>query len=340
MTAPSASYRRSAPSRLLSRTIRGVSASTSAPTGTLTKKIHSHPRYFVNTPPASTPTAAPLPPSAPQIPRALFRSAPSSKLVMTIESAAGEMMAPPSPCTPRAAISIPSDWASPHASEASVKSTTPTMKTRLRPSRSAARPPRRRKPPNAIAYAVITHCRFSREKSSERPIEGKATFTIETSRIVMKKAVATTASTLQRWGSDAIQSLLVRVSRSNERPLLGYSVGRTSRAERDRARTAGSGADLRLSRDPGVGGECVGHEEITGSFTSAPCGTLGAVAVAGERCEVGAVGVDPGRPAASLPSSRPGALLAAGLFGGDLVRALHRYALVAGALPRARVAER
>ena len=69
------------------------------PTGTLTKKIHSQPRYLVRTPPASTPTAAPEPPIAPQIPSALFRSAPSSKVVVMIESAAGVMIAAPRPCT-------------------------------------------------------------------------------------------------------------------------------------------------------------------------------------------------------------------------------------------------
>src|SRR4029077_5996521 len=192
--------------------MRGVKASTAAPTGTFTKKIHSQPRYFVNTPPASTPTAAPLPPSAPQIPRALFRSVPSSKLVITIESAAGVMIAPPRPCTARATISIPSDCANPQTSEASVNSATPTMNTRRRPSRSAARPPSSRKPPKAIEYAVITHCRFSREKSRARPMDGSATLTIETSRIVMKNAVATTARIRQRWGFDVIA--------------LGYSEGR------------------------------------------------------------------------------------------------------------------
>ena len=77
--------------------IRGASKITTAPTGTFTKKIHSQPAYFVSTPPSSTPTAAPLPPSAPQIPSALLRSAPSVNVVETIESAAGEMIAPPSP---------------------------------------------------------------------------------------------------------------------------------------------------------------------------------------------------------------------------------------------------
>src|SRR5438477_269973 len=100
------------------------------------------------------------------------------------------------------------------------------MKTRRRPIRSAARPPSSRKPPNAIAYAVITHWRFACEKFRSRPIDGSATFTIETSRIVMKKAVATTARTLQRWGSEAMARTsgeIRRRSRSNGRPSLGYS---------------------------------------------------------------------------------------------------------------------
>ena len=76
-------------------------------------------------PPNSTPAAAPLPPIAPQIPSALFRSAPSSKVVMMIASVAGEMIAAPSPCTARAAISTPIEPASPQASDATENSATP-----------------------------------------------------------------------------------------------------------------------------------------------------------------------------------------------------------------------
>ena len=80
-----------------------------------------------------TPTAAPLPPTAPQMPSALFRSAPSAKSVVTMESAAGETIAAPRPCTAREPIKTPSLFARPQTSEASVKSATPTMNTRLRP---------------------------------------------------------------------------------------------------------------------------------------------------------------------------------------------------------------
>ncbi len=150
VTAPAMSGEPSCAPRL-SRTRRGARANASTPTGTLTKKIHSQPRYFVSTPPASTPTAAPEPPIAPQIPSALFRSAPSSKVVMMIESAAGEMIAAPKPWTAREAISTPSDEASPQANEAVVNTITPARNTRRRPSRSAARPPSSRNPPKVIA---------------------------------------------------------------------------------------------------------------------------------------------------------------------------------------------
>ena len=135
----------------LSRTSLGESAKAITPTGTFTKKIHSQPRYLVSTPPARTPTAAPDPPIAPQMPSALLRSAPSSNVVVMIESAAGEMIAAPRPCTARDAISTASEEASPQANDAAVKTTTPIRNTLRRPSRSAMRPPSSRKPPNVIA---------------------------------------------------------------------------------------------------------------------------------------------------------------------------------------------
>ena len=64
-------------------------------------------------PPSRTPAAPPEPATAPQTPSALLRSAPSLKVVVTIESAAGEMIAAPRPCAARAAISCPSVAAKP-----------------------------------------------------------------------------------------------------------------------------------------------------------------------------------------------------------------------------------
>ena len=88
------------------------------PIGTLTKKIHSQERNSVSTPPSSRPTAAPPAAIAPQTASALVRSSPSEKVVVMIESAAGETSAPPKPWSARAPISIVSEVASPLSSEA------------------------------------------------------------------------------------------------------------------------------------------------------------------------------------------------------------------------------
>src|SRR5271169_3230772 len=55
------------------------------------------------------------------------------------------------------------------------------MNIRLRPRRSARRPPSSRKPPNVSVYAFTTHDRSSREKCRWAPIDGSATFTIDAS---------------------------------------------------------------------------------------------------------------------------------------------------------------
>ena len=144
------------------------------------------------------PTVPPDAPTAPHAPSALFRSAPSGKLVIRIESAAGVIAAAPTPCSARAATRAPSDQASPASSEARANNPTPAMKTRRRPSRSAARPPSRSRPPKVRAYALTTHCRFVAEKPRSVWIDGRATFTIATSRMTMKNAVQRTARPSQR----------------------------------------------------------------------------------------------------------------------------------------------
>src|SRR5262249_43828555 len=57
----------------------------------------------------------------------------------------------PDPLEGAPPISAGSDQASPQESEATVKRTTPTMNTRRRPSRSAARPPSRSRPAKVSA---------------------------------------------------------------------------------------------------------------------------------------------------------------------------------------------
>ena len=147
VTAPATSKWRVADSERLSAISAGRARRRRAPTGTFTHSTHSQPRPSVRTPPSSTPAAPPEPATAPQTPSALLRSEPSRKVVVTIESAAGEMIAAPRPCTARAAISWASFAAKPPASDAAAKTSRPAMNTRRRPSRSASRPPSSRKPP-------------------------------------------------------------------------------------------------------------------------------------------------------------------------------------------------
>ncbi len=90
------------------------------------------------------------PPEAtkPKTPIAFARSAGSVNRAIISESATAETTAPPTPCTARAAISIPWPVASPHAAEAAVNSAIPARKSRRWPNRSPRRPPSSRKPPN------------------------------------------------------------------------------------------------------------------------------------------------------------------------------------------------
>jgi hypothetical protein len=107
-------------------------------------------------------------------------------MFITVERAAGSMMAAPSPWTALVAIRNASPVASAHPSDAAVNTASPSIRIRRRPSRSAARPPSSRKPPNVSAYAVTTHCRLVSVKCRSRPIVGSETLTIVRSMIVMK----------------------------------------------------------------------------------------------------------------------------------------------------------
>jgi hypothetical protein len=135
------------------------------------------------------------------MPSALFRSAPSEKVVITIDKAAGAMTAAPKPWIARAATSISADHASPHSSDEAVKTATPRMKTRRRPSRSAARPQNSMKPPKVRAYAIVTHWTLPAAKSRSFTMDGIAVSTIVPSRMTMKNAVPSNARAFQRRGS-------------------------------------------------------------------------------------------------------------------------------------------
>jgi hypothetical protein len=149
--APAKSKWRCARVARLSRSSHGVTAIAAIPTGTLTKKIHDQFRDEVNSPPSSTPAAAPLPRRRRRCRARDCARGPSAKVVVSSESAAGASSAPPRPWSPRNAISEPSDQARPQSSELSENSASPLMNRRRRPSRSASRPPRSSAPPKMIA---------------------------------------------------------------------------------------------------------------------------------------------------------------------------------------------
>ena len=127
-------------------TSRIAPTATTIPIGTLMKKIHSQPNAVVMMPPSSTPKATPALPIAPQTASATVRCAPEYVVVM-IAKADGSRSAAPNPCAARETISAWDDQASPLASEAAVKTSSPTRNTRRRPSRSADRPPSNIRPP-------------------------------------------------------------------------------------------------------------------------------------------------------------------------------------------------
>ncbi len=126
------------------------------PIGTLTKKIHSHPRVSVITPPTSGPMATAPPTVAPQTPIALARSLPSNSCAISASEVAN-IAAPPTPWRARKKLSTVGSFESPHNSEARVKTPNPIEKIRLRPSRSPSDPNTSRNEARVSAYASTTH---------------------------------------------------------------------------------------------------------------------------------------------------------------------------------------
>src|ERR1700722_333832 len=185
--------------------------------------MYGQPAYRVRAPPASTPTVAPLAPMAPQIPSALLRSAPSGNMFITIDSAAGSTAAAPRPWTPRMMIRNVLLVASAQPSEAAVNSASPAVNTRLRPRRSAARPPSSKNPPKASAYAVTTHCRSDSAKCRLTPSAGSATLTMSRSTAVMKYARASSENARQRRASPGTAACARPVSFLGSTEVMGVS---------------------------------------------------------------------------------------------------------------------
>lgn len=69
------------------------------------------------------------------------------------------------------------------------------------------RPPKSRSPPNASAYAVITHCLLPSEMPRSVWAEGRAMFTMVASSTTISWARAMNANAFQRLGSGRVPAV-------------------------------------------------------------------------------------------------------------------------------------
>ena len=226
----------------------GDRAAAIRPTGTLTRNTARQLVNCTSTPPRTWPATKPTEETAPYRPMARVRSGPSGKPVVMRDSAAGATMAAPAPCTTRAAISSTGSWASPPARLASENATRPATNMRRRPSRSAARPPRIRRPPNEMAYPVTIHCTASAGMCSSRSIEGSATFTMLKSRTTMNAATRMRAS-CSGWRRG------------------GLGVGGGGRCRGPGVARADAGSGWRAAQDVGGSGRLEGTVTLDGTVT-------------------------------------------------------------------------
>ena len=200
---PSQSTRCSSPRPRSARMIARPAANVAMPTGRLTKNTQCQLRASVSRPPASSPSEPPATETNTYAPIARARSAASGNSVTMIARITDAWAAAPTPCSRRAAISAPWLGATPHKSDASVKTTRPARNTRLRPRRSPRRPARSSRLPKVTRKALTTHVRFAWLKPRSCWIDGRATFTIVTSRTIISCAKQTTISVAQRRRSSA-----------------------------------------------------------------------------------------------------------------------------------------
>ena len=122
-----------------SRSARAIAAS---PSGTLTQKIMRQVKCSARNPPSGGPSSGAVRPG--QVSRAMARIRSGLAVVRSTASRpTGTIIAPPSPCSTRAATNHPADPAMPHSSDPSVNTATAAVNTARAPNRSAAHPPGR-----------------------------------------------------------------------------------------------------------------------------------------------------------------------------------------------------
>ena len=121
-----------------------ASGSRIRPIGTLSQKIHCHEMPSTTAPPTSGPIATAKPAMPDQAPSAAPRRS-AETAPLRIVSVSGVTIAPPSPCSARAAMSHSVDGARAAIADAAVKIVRPIRNIRFRPKRSPSAAPISRK---------------------------------------------------------------------------------------------------------------------------------------------------------------------------------------------------
>lgn len=196
--APSASAPSRSPMPFPDASRRSAMIVAAIPIGTLIRKIACQLTTCVNVPPSRSPIEPPAAAVKLKTPIAFARSSPSSNIVTIIARITEDAMAPPSPCTKRAATKSSRVHATPQSSDASVNVTRPAIKTRLLPIKSPRRPASSNRPPNAIMYALTTQARLDCEKPRSLWIDGSATFTTVLSSTIINMPTQRTTREIQR----------------------------------------------------------------------------------------------------------------------------------------------
>src|SRR5262245_5356840 len=134
---------------------------------------------------------------------ALARAVGSGNSVAMMARMTDEAAAAPTPWMKRATINVAAVGASPQAADAAVNVASPIKKMRRRPMRSPRRPNRRRSPPKAMRYEVVTQVRTAPWRSRSLWIWGIATFTTVASSTSMNWATSTERTTSRRRRASA-----------------------------------------------------------------------------------------------------------------------------------------
>ncbi len=182
IVAPSRSGTRRRPGARLSTRARLAATTAAMPNGRLTRNARRQLPSSTSAPPIGGPRPEARAADAPQRPMAWARLSVGNAST-TRASDAGTRIAAPRACTTRNAMSTSTFGAMAQRTDAIVKSVTPLMKARLRPSRSARRPETTRNAANTMLYALRIHESVEMvDSGNDSRMLGNATLTIVASR--------------------------------------------------------------------------------------------------------------------------------------------------------------